>query len=189
MSDGPHRSLLLRRYWKKALERGENHAFSSKEICEPLALATKKEFSKEILGIIIREIGNEMNATLPFPDERVQRLEDLRTECRGSVADNTLIECVIEAVLEGQDPGQAVSNGLKNAAEEVTNAHLRSMKEHCLRKTDPRTAYLISDRMYEAAGKMDFSAVASDIISEIESGTSNSKKLRKKPGLEEGPEL
>ena len=82
-----------------------------------------------------------------------------------------------------------MSNGLKNAAEEVTAAHLRSMEEHCFRKTDPQTAYLISGRMYEAAGEMGFSAVASDIISEIESGTSNSKKLRKKPGLEEGPEL
>jgi hypothetical protein len=41
MSDGPHRSLPMRRHWKDLAERAAKAAFSPDQVCEALPLALK----------------------------------------------------------------------------------------------------------------------------------------------------
>jgi hypothetical protein len=97
MSDGPHRSLPMRRHWKDFAERSAKAAFSPDQVSEALPHALKKE----ILEAPIKEIRDIMGGDSLFPEMRIQCLDALRQAYRGSAAATHVIDCAVEATARG----------------------------------------------------------------------------------------
>src|ERR1035437_5709208 len=48
MSDGPHRSLPMRRSWKRVAERSDKRAFDSEEISDAIIVALEQDCRREM---------------------------------------------------------------------------------------------------------------------------------------------
>ena len=191
MSDGPHSTLPLNRYWKDVLKKAEHSIFSLKEICDAFTHALKKEVSKPVLKAVCK-ISEETNVSLLSSNEQFQKVNQrfnaIREKYRGSVPNNILLDHAVGAVLEKQGAERLTEEMLKSSFEEIADANLRDIEEHCFRETSMENSAFIRDRLYEARKMTDISSVASEAISEVKFGNKKEKQ-RKKKGLDEGPEL
>src|SRR5688572_11844958 len=95
MSDGPHKTLPLRKHWKDAAERAAKSAFSPAEVCEAVPIALIKDFVAEApLEAVAEILGSGQQAPL-FTEDCARQLDEIRRACRGSVIANALIDCAI----------------------------------------------------------------------------------------------
>ena len=77
---------------------------------------------------------------------------------------------------------------VSGALREILRAAERSIREHYLRKARPSTAMRLIERSRAAVSQLDYSAVASGIV-ESSGSAPQSRLLRKRRGVDEGPEL
>src|SRR5258708_5420659 len=96
MSDGPHRSLPMRRHWKALAERAAKAAYAPDDVCESLPYALKKE----ILEGPVRKIREIMSGDTLFPSMRIEQFNALRQDYQ-SAASARLIDCAVEAAADG----------------------------------------------------------------------------------------
>lgn len=187
MSDGPHRSLPMRRHWKNLAERAAKAAFSVNEVCDALPVALKRDFFAEAPLKTVRDIlGGGKQASL-FSDDRNEQLEAARQSSRSAVG-NTLINCAIEAVSDGLSGEAAFQSALANALEEHARGEFRSIEEHYQDKASAYSARFVRDRLDAARRQSDFTGLASDIAAHGRQPLGN-VQLEKRRGLDEGPPL
>jgi hypothetical protein len=186
MSDGPHKSLPMRRHWKKLAERAETPAYSLGDVTEALSFALKKDFQKSLV-LQIQEILSGGDQILLFNDHCKDQLEAVRRDCRGSAADNLLIDCAIEAVTEGLTGHPASRSALENALDAYALGASRQIEEHYLRK-EPRSTANIRDRLKAARAQCSNTVLASEMLS-IKPASSNGYGLPKHTSIDEGVAL
>src|ERR1700690_3372398 len=58
MSDGPHRSLPMRPWWKQVALRADKSAFSVPECADALAVALEREFAEELRPKFLQGLQN-----------------------------------------------------------------------------------------------------------------------------------
>ena len=61
MSDGPHRSLNMRRGWKQLAKCADNIAFSTEEIRNALSSALADDWREEVPGDICQQLQTILN--------------------------------------------------------------------------------------------------------------------------------
>jgi hypothetical protein len=183
MSDGPHRSLPLLKHWKKLAALAAKPAYSLGDVAEAFPLALQKDFSKKLLSIIhdILCAGNLFN------EHYKDLLEAARSKYRGSVADNLLIDCAIEAHTAGLTGESAFRMALENALPAHALGICRQIEEHYLRKQPWSTAG-IRDRLKNARDLCSHVTIASEMISD-KPAKSSGYRLPKRTGIDEGPPL
>lgn len=187
MSDGPHRSLPLRRHWKTLAERAAREAYPVFEVGEALGHGLKKEFLEAPLAEICQVIDGKGQGSL-FSDTRIDRLESLRYACRGSAAANILIDCAIDAVNVGMTGRQARISVLKDALAGYSLSVNRSIEEHYLRAAGSNSAGFIRNRLEAAHHRCNFDNIASEMLAENWGGQ-NIGRLPHNLGLDAGPTL
>lgn len=188
MSDGPHKTLPLRKHWKDAAERAAKAAFSPAEVCEALPVALIRDFVAEApLEAIAELFGVGKQAPL-FAEDYARRLDELRQGCRGSVVGNTLIDCAIALGNAAQTEAGALQAALESALDEHLRGTFRSMEEHYLREGSARSAAFLRTRLDQARSQLNLSEIAAAIGAE-RIALSATLKLTKKTGIDEGPSL
>lgn len=187
MSDGPHRSLPLRRPWKILAERAAREAYSEGEVGEAVAHALKKEFLEAPLGDICNILDGKGQANL-FIDDRIDRLEQLRDTCRGSAASHTLIDCAVDVVNAGLTGKPAQIVVLKDALSGYLLSANRSIEEHYLRQAGSKNANFVRDRLDVAYQHCSFNSIANDMLTS-RGGPSAIKNLPRNSGIDAGPPL
>ena len=185
MSDGPHRSLPMRRHWKDFAERSAKAAFSPDEVCEALPYALKRE----ILEAPIKDIRDIMNGGSLFSEFRVEQLEALRQSCRGSASATRVIDCAVEAALGGLTGDAGAHSALRNALEDTARDSLRGIEEHYQREASSRSAGYVRTRMDAARQQLDCGALASELLSSETPQSRRSVTLTRHTGVDEGPPL
>lgn len=185
MSDGPHRSLPMRRPWKLLAERAGTPAYAPEEVSEAFPVALKSDFREAPLEQVRDILGGSGQSSL-FGEDRAARLEEARRMCRGSAAGNTLIDCAIEANANGLTGDTAYKAALKNALEAHARAGCHQIEEHW-RREEPRSTGHLRERLREARCACAFSDIASELT---ESGSGNrDTRLSKRTGVDDGPPL
>lgn len=183
MTDGPHRSLLLKKHWKDFAKRIDIEACSLEERRQYLRVAVKKEFPEPVLTALRNFLDEMKRGFLPVVDP-VKRIEAISKNCRGSAAGNILISCAIHKLSKGQIGKDAFQNAFKDASEQVARANLRSIEEHYCRK-EPNSERLNSfrKRLDKTFQETDFDSIGSELIEK--------RELKKtiRTGVDEGPEL
>lgn len=186
MSDGPHRSLPLRRHWKKFAERAAVRSYSLDEVAAVLPGALTNDFKEAPLNQIRDILLGDSQRSL-FPRNCADQLEELRGTCRGSTVGNMLIDCAIEANAIGLTGDTAINAAAKNASEAYARGIMRQIEEHYRRK-QPGSELNVRNRMSAACEQVSFASFASEIMSG-KSDSAGKYRLMKHTGIDEGPRL
>jgi hypothetical protein len=185
MSDGPHRSLPMRRHWKDFAERSAKAAFSPDQVSEALPHALKKE----ILEAPIKEIRDIMGGDSLFPEMRIERLDALRQAHRGSAAATHVIDCAVEAAARGLTGEAGTHAAVKNASEDIARDHLRGIEEHYQREASSRSAGYVRTRLDTARQQLDCDVLTRELLSPGRPPSPRSVTLPRLTGVDEGPSL
>lgn len=186
MSDGPHRSLPMRRHWKNLAERAAKAAYSMEEVREALPFALQKDLREAPLASI-REVFSGNQGSL-FIESEIARLEAIRQSSVHSAAGHIVIDCAVQAVAAGLTGETAYQAALENACDAQARSALRSVEEHYHREASARSAYYVRDRLDAARQQCDFKALAAGIAADAPSAR-GAAHLPRHTGLDEGPTL
>ena len=185
MSDGPHRSLPMRRPWKLLAERAGTPAYAPQEVSEAFPVALKSDFREAPLAQVRDILGGTGQSSL-FSEDRAARLEETRRMCRGSAAGNGLIDCAIEANANGLTGDNAYKTALENALEAHARAGCHQIEEHW-RREEPRSTGHLRERLRAARDACSFNDLASELTAP--DGGSRETRLQKHTGIDDGPPL
>ncbi len=186
MSDGPWKSLPLRRHWKQFAKRLENGAFSPEEVTEALDAALLKEARELPLKAIVRILAPNGQGTLFAPD-LVRAIEALRQQHPGSKTAQTFLTYLSQQDASASSGRDMVESAVAETLHECLHDNSRSTKEHYLRKTWFPWGR-VSRRFTETCRAVDFRGLASRIVDD--SGSPAPVRSRgKRDGLDEGPQL
>ncbi len=117
MSDGPHRSLPMRRRWQLVAERADKRSYTVAEISDALVPALEQDCRDELSPEFIAGLRRVAEEPSLFSDDRRRGSESLRplagSGMGGAVLDNVGplsaadIEDVVGAprIVEGRGPG------------------------------------------------------------------------------------
>lgn len=187
MSDGPHRSLPMRKHWKDLAERADKAAYSATDVAEALPVALQKEFREAPFELLKEAFGVGEKASL-FQSCAPEQLDALRAACPGSAAGNALIDCAKEALANGLTGREACQSATEAALEMCSRSAFRGIEEHYYREAPAHNARFVRGRLDEARGACDYSGLASTLLNR--SGPKPpAGSLSKRSGLDEGPEL
>lgn len=187
MSDGPHRSLPLRKHWKTLAERAAKEAYPVNEVGEAFAHALKKEFLEAPLAEICQILDGKGQVSF-FSDTQIDRLEELRGSCRGSSAGNTLIDCAIDTLNAGITGKPASIIVLRDALAGYSLNASRSIEEHYLREAGSKDATFVRNRLGAAYQQCNFDNIASEMLAGS-AGHSMRMSLPRNLGIDAGPPL
>lgn len=190
MSDGPHRSLPLKRRWKTVAERSSKDAWSVEDVVEATFHALERDLGEAPVQFLQRILGVGPEASLFGGDHEavLNELDYARIECRGSAIGNAAIDGAIQAVLEGLAGGEACKYALEHALERTFKSHSRSIEEHYQRKAGDRSARHMRDRLAAVGSRCDFSSIALR-HSQSSSKEARTSGLSRRAGLDDGPAM
>ncbi|WP_404425499.1 hypothetical protein [Thalassospira australica] len=187
MSDGPHRSLPLKRHWKRFAQKAANGAYSIEEVQEELERALSKELKDARLDLLERIFLEEEQGQL-FEDEKLERANRLLESVEGSTVFLTAAESAIETIMENKHGEEAIKHVLRSVADEIFQKHARSIEEHWQREAGYRGIRTIRNRLNWLRSNFSYrktSQPRSDASSTINRRNRNVSRT----GLDEGPAL
>ena len=188
MSDGPHRSLPMRKGWKKLAERGDGKLHTAEQVCDavPLALADDwreerlDDFIKHVKGVLLSR--DQHTLFKPIKDEMVDALKKLPGS--GYTMRRIFVDALMQAVEDGHAGEQALVNGVADALAIRCSAGARQVEEHYLRASNERRAEEVRTRIEEGASRSDFDAMARQFCKIDKASPPN-----KYDGLDEGVQI
>lgn len=188
MSDGPHRSLSMRKGWKKLAERGDGKLHTAEQVRDavPLALADDwreercDDFIKHVKGVLL---GDDQDILFKLTkDETVDALK--RLPGSGYPMRRILTDALVQAVEDGHAGEQALVKGVADALAIRCSAGARQVEEHYLRASSERRAADVRERIEDGASRCDFDAMVRQFC-KLEKGSPPNRY----DGLDEGVQL
>jgi hypothetical protein len=163
MSDGPHRSLLMRKGWKKLAERGDGKLHTVEQIREAVPLALGDDWRAERCDDFMKQVRDVLVAdqnTLfkPVKDDTIGALKKLPGS--GYPLRRMLIDSLLQSVDDGHTGEEALVKGIADALAVRCSAGARHVEEHYLRASSERRATNVRSRIEEGASSADFNAIA-----------------------------
>lgn len=189
MSDGPHRSLPLRKAWKEVAKRGDQRIYATEQIEEAATVALASDFRNEVSWSLIDSLKGVFNGrdnSLGLTEIALQQLNDIRGLAAGSVFGTNAISCSATLIHEGRFGLDAFHEAIGLAAKMRGFANARSVEEHYLRESNQRRADHVSSRLYGAICNLSESHLGSLLT---DSGSPAVRPLRKMKSLDEGVPL
>lgn len=153
MSDGPHRSLPLRKAWRELAKRGDQATYDPEQVAEAAKHALASDFRNEVswpLLKALKDIFKGRDNSLGLPEIALHQLEEARALAAGSVFGMNAIAWSIQLVNDGHLNENAFFDAVGLAAKERGFANTRSIEEHYLRKSNQRRADGVTARLYSA---------------------------------------
>ncbi|AOO85149.1 hypothetical protein [Bosea vaviloviae] len=157
MSDGPHRSLPMRRPWKEVAKRGDQRTYDAAQVTEAATYALASDFKNEVSGALISALKNVFNGrenSLRLPEIALDQLEAAKPLAAGSVFGANAVSWCVQLVHEGRMDPEALYEAVGLAAKERGFAATRQVEEHFLRKSSQRRADGVSARLGDAISAM-----------------------------------
>lgn len=189
MSDGPHRSLNMRRGWKQFAERADKNAYAPEELCDSISNALEQDWRAEVPESLPRQIRAIMADTQSslFGDQRIERLEALRSGIAGHPLGGVFLDCTIHAAANGKTGDEAVREAASTALTDRAARGIRQVEEQYRRESTHNRAMNVRERMESGVAQTDVAAIAGNLV-----GTDKIVQPRtsaKKTGLDVGVEF
>lgn len=189
MSDGPHRSLPMRRPWKELAKRGDQLTYDSEQVAEAAAHALVSDFKNEVSGRLLsalKDVFTGRDNSLGIPEIAFQQLEEAKALAAGSVFGMNAVAWSIQLVHEGRLDKQALYDAVGLAAKERGFANTRSVEEHYLRESSQRRADSVSARLNSAISGLSEGKLGSMLI---DPQPAVAQALRKRTEINDGVPL
>lgn len=189
MSDGPHRSLNMRRGWKRFAERADKKAYAVDEVCAALPKALEQDWRAEIPKSLCKRIRESISPEQGslFSDSQLSGLRALRRQFAGSPLASVLLDCVSEAIGSGLTGEDALTAAATNALSDRAARGARQVEEHFRRKsTEPRATH-VRERLEQGIAAADINALARRLLGP--SSKNQVSNVSKQTGLDDGVRL
>ena len=167
MSDGPHRSLPMRRAWKELAKRADQRTYNSAQVREAVPHALASDWNNEVSAPLIAALKNVFAGrynSLRFPEIALDQLEAARTLAAGSVFGTNAVSWCIQLVHEGRMDLDALYEAVGLAAKERGFAGTRQVEEHYLRQSSQRRSDGVSARLESAVSGLSEGKLGAMII-------------------------
>jgi len=188
MSDGPHRTLPMRRPWKTVAECADNGAFEVEEIRGTILPALendcRREMRREFLDSISR-ICADQEASLFKTDirpalEGMRRTANVGMEC-------LVLDHAIRTAANGTSGRGVAEKALSQALKDRGASGIKQVEEHYLRKSNAKRAHNVRNRMEQAVTGADTDSVARGLLDGRQKNAA--PKPPKRQGLDDGVKL
>ena len=164
MSDGPHRSLPMRRRWQLVAERADKRSYTVAEITGALVPALEQdcrdEMSPEFIGGL-RRVAEEPSL---FRDGAAARLESLRS-LAGSGMGRAILDNVGPLSAADIEGWSLLRESLKAAVQDRANRGIRQVEEHYLREATAPRANNVRERIEDSIASADLDALVARVLS------------------------
>lgn len=184
MSDGPHRSLPMRPWWKQAALRADKSAFDVSECTEAIEVALGREFAEELRPSFLKGLKDaheEPGLFSPAESVHLQKLSP-ETPLEQRVLDNVSVLSPEE--MEKADAFiAAFANAMRNEAPRFN----KQIEEHYRRKSGAGHARRERERLDEATARADVEGLARRLLRP--DGPRAAPALKRKTGLDDGVSL
>jgi hypothetical protein len=185
MSDGPHKSLPMRRAWKRVAERGDKVSFAPDEVCGAMLLAlevdARGEVSSSFLSGLLQCLQSREESL--FPDNPADDLSHL-AESAGTGFGRSVADFAAYFAHRG-DKGSAVAEkAVTYALVDRAGKCIKQVEEHYLRESSSRRAMRVRSRLEAAIGigASEMKGLARRLLG-LEMGD---RPVLKKAGLDDG---
>lgn len=188
MSDGPHRSLPMRRPWKTVAECADNAAFEVDEIREAILPALENDCRRELRRAFLDELCKvcaDQEASL-FKSDMRPVLEGLRGTANAGM-ERLVLDYAVHAAVNGTSGQGVAEKALGQALKDRGTSGIRQVEEHYLRKSSARRAHNVRDRMEQAISGVDVGAAARRLLDSRQKD--DGPKPAKRQGLDDGVKL
>lgn len=187
MSDGPYKSLSMRRAWKKVAKSLENENFDVQQVASYIDQAVLKDFRRDVPSKVVNLIKSAFEGQL-FPDQHLLDLSNARRLLDGSALGALLLDCVSQVLAEGKTGLDGLTDALSVTVEDWNQREARQIEEHYWRHKDSpeKLTIAVRDRLQMAMGNVSAEGIALVILG-IESNSA-SEPVRYK-GLDDGVPL
>lgn len=189
MSDGPHRSLPMRRSWQRVAERADKRSFTPEEISRALEPALEQDCRDELRPDFLDSLRRVVEEPSLFRETVTAGIESMQPHAAPGL-ERAVIDRVsfLSALSPADMDGIAVmKEAVKGALQNAANQRARQVEEHYLREASSPRAANVRGRLEEAAGCTDFGALAERILG-IDSQAAPKAPLRQ-TGLDDGVRL
>ena len=138
MSDGPYRSLPMRKAWRDVAERAHKDAFTLEERADGMCVALHDDLKRDVGKDALNAIGavlldsEQGNLLMGHPEAE---LEAVRSDFRPTGFLDSIIEHTQVVLRQGMKGEAALIEGLNRAAIEQARANNRAVEEHYHRDT------------------------------------------------------
>lgn len=185
MSDGPHRSLPMRPWWRRLAERADRCAFGVEEVADALVPALEHECLHELAPTFLRRLRRLSVEPGLFGPAESPQLEQLRAQTQSGLERRVLDNAALSPT---EAPHRNfVARAIENAIQGHAPRFLRQIEEHYRRQSSTSRAQRVRDRLNEALGRADVSAVARNLLDP--DGSRSVSRVPLKTGLDEGVRL
>lgn len=188
MSDGPHRSLPLRRPWKKVAECADNAAFEVEEVRETIVPALENDCRREMRpGFLedFRRVCADQEASL-FKTDMRHVFEGLRRTSNVGL-ERLALDHVIRVAANGASGHDVAEKALAQALKDRGASGIKQVEEHYLRKSNAKRAHNVRDRMEQAITGADLDSVARRVLDGRKKNDGSQPPKRR--GLDDGVKL
>ena len=121
MSDGPYKSLPMRKAWRDVAERAQKEAFSLEERTDGMCAALHDDFKRDVGKAALKAISSILVETEQgslFADQAGAEMEAIRNSQRSTGFRDSIIEHTQVALHQGFTGEAALIEGLNRAVEE-----------------------------------------------------------------------
>lgn len=188
MTDGPYKSLKMKKEWKELARKAETEAHSLDEIRESLEAALKKDWRDEIPREFEKEIEEVFICprTL-FGEDNIDLLESHRAKAAEYSLSNSLLDSSIQVLAEGQVGRQAWAEAMQMTLLDRCMRGMRQIEEHYSRRCGREFVERVVKRV---EGSIDLlrPRLLEGVLTDAGTG-SVIGKLKRKDGLEDGVQL
>jgi hypothetical protein len=189
MSDGPYRTLPMRRRWKDVAERAEKVAFSILDVCDALPSAVAEDWRSEVqdsfVALAKEMVGDSAQQTL-FQESPLKQIESLRHVAVTSM-ERLFVDCLALAAADGLTGRNALSTAAEDALAERAISGSRQIEEHYHRRASERMTTSVRFRLEAAIGQTSLQALGESLL-----GLSTEPVTRRPPvknGIDDGVSL
>lgn len=188
MSDGPHRSLRMKRGWRRVAERTDNDAFGIDEISNAVFSALehdcRDEMSREFIDHIRRII--EEQEMLLIKDDAKERIETLGAEAGYGIGQK-LIENLVRITSDREPDLHHLIHAMTAALADRAVKCSRQVEEHYLRRSTATRANNVRARVEQGIARADLDILARNVLNIKSSGPG--RPSLKRDGLDDGVSL
>lgn len=191
MSDGPHRSLAMRKMWKEASKRLDSHAWSINDCSDYISDAVEQDFHRDIPEETLRAVRNILTENIQLslmPDQVSKDLDQLRNRPGLSSFAMSLIDYADVSAQHTPLGQEALNQAIQSACLDRGGEGVRQIEEHWKRETGHARTQNVRHRAETALRSPQFQALGSRLgnANPIKSGTTTRPKHT---GIDTGPEL
>jgi hypothetical protein len=165
MSDGPYKSLPMRRGWKKVAQWAENPAFAPEEICNAIIPALARDWNIDVPAELARSVEEILGVQQDlFKEQKVLRLESLRPITAGRGLGKVFLECAIQLAASGAAGPEAPVEAATNALAVRASRGAQHVEEHYCRKSTAPRAQNVRARIEQGIGNASLNDLARQLL-------------------------